>query len=353
MPPASRPAILRKPTASSRSARRWASSSVSAATTTSLSGSTTQAARVPTAARTIVTLMEPGTWAASYSTVSRPSISVAPASSARPHGGREQRVHGLRVREQRPAVQGHDALEVRRLGGQVAGERPHEGRLVLARQQPVEAALEPDRRARLLAHAGAAAERAADMPGPHLREVAESEEALHRGVQPARALLLVDREIGPGDIADEERVARDDEPGLRATALVRDQVGGVLGPVARRRERGDRDLPDPHRVPVGQRLVREVDARRGGDVDGRARRLRQPALAGDVVCVVVRLQHVRDREAVLLGEPEVVLDVPLRVDHDRLAPVRDDVGSAAEVLVQHLAEEHCRADSTPLVRVGR
>ena len=73
-------------------------SSVSAATTTSLSGSTTQAARVPTAARTIVTLIEPGTWAASYSTRVAPVDQRRARLEARLHGGREERVDGLRAR---------------------------------------------------------------------------------------------------------------------------------------------------------------------------------------------------------------------------------------------------------------
>ena len=73
---------------------------------------------------------------------------------------------------------------------------------------------------------------------------------------------------------------------------------------------------------------------------------REPSVAGDVVGVRVRLEHVADLEAVLLGEREVLLDLPLRVDHGRLAPVGDDVGRAAEVLVQHLAEEHGDRDHT-------
>jgi hypothetical protein len=54
----------------------------------------------------------------------------------------------------------------------------------------------------------------------------------------------------------------------------------------------------------------------------------------------VRLEDVRDLEAVLVGEGEVVLDLPLRVDHRRLAAVGDHVGGAAEILVEYLSEEH-------------
>ena len=80
-------------------------------------------------------------------------------------------------------------------------------------------------------------------PGQTSAKSSEREQALSDSVQPARALLLVDREVGPGDVADEERVAGH-EPGLVAPACVGDQVGGVLRPVPGRRERGDRDVAD-------------------------------------------------------------------------------------------------------------
>ena len=259
---------------------------------------------------------------------------------SRLHRGGQERLDGGRLGEERAAVEGDDALEVRGLRRQALRQRADEGLFVLAREEAVEAPLEADRRARLLAHPRAAAERAADVPGPDLSEVPERQQALDRGIEAPRPFLLVDREIGSRDVADEERVAGDDQPRLVAARLVGDEVRRVLGPVAGRGESGDRDVAEGHLVAVGQRLVREVDACRRRDVDRRARRLCEPALPGDVIGVVVRLEHVRDREAVLLGEPQVVLDVPLRVDHGRLAAVRDDVRSTAEILVQNLPEEH-------------
>ena len=52
--------------------------------------------------------------------------------------------------------------------------------------ETVEAALEADRRPRLLAHAGTAAERAADVSRPDLREVLELEQSPNRAVEIAR-----------------------------------------------------------------------------------------------------------------------------------------------------------------------
>ena len=93
---------------------------------------------------------------------------------------------------------------------------------------------------------------------------------------------------------------------------------------------------------VGERLVRVLGVRQLVDVDRRARRAREPAVAGDVVRVVVGLEHVLDPDAVQAAEPQVGLDVPLRVDHggDARAGVADQVGGAAQVLVQDLPEQH-------------
>ena len=114
----------------------------------------------------------------------------------------------------------------------------------------------------------------------------------------------------------------------------------MLGSVAGGGERGDRNLAHADDVAVGQRLVRVGDAGLLRDVDGRTSRLHQPPVAGDVVGMVVRLEHVLDAEAVLFGESEVVVDLPLRVDHRRRLAVGDDVGRAPEIFVQHLPEEH-------------
>ena len=265
---------------------------------------------------------------------------------ARLHDRRSERIERLRLREERAPVERDDALEVRRLVGELAGERADEAVLVVAREQPVEAALEANRGHGLLAHPRAAAERPADVAGPDLGEVPEREEPLERPEEPAGALLGVDCEIRARDVAHEERVAGDDEPGLLAAAPVGDEIRGVLRPVAGGCKSRDGDLADRDRVAVGERLVLELDPCAGRHVDGGAGRLGQAALAGDVVGVVVRLEDVGDPEAVLLGELEVGLDVPFRVDDRRLAPVGDDVGRAPEILVQHLPEEHSRRDDT-------
>jgi phosphopantothenate synthetase len=63
---------------------------------------------------------------------------------------------------------------------------------------------------------------------------------------------------------------------------------------------------------------------------------------GDVIGVVMRLEHVFDADTVEAGKVEVGLDVPLRIDDrgDSRADVADQIGRASEVLVDHLSEKH-------------
>jgi hypothetical protein len=63
-------------------------------------------------------------------------------------------------------------------------------------------------------------------------------------------------------------------------------------------------------------------------------------VARDVIGVVVGLEDARDAKAVLVGQLEVFLDLPLRIDDGRLPSVRDHIRGTAEIVVQHLAEEH-------------
>jgi hypothetical protein len=252
---------------------------------------------------------------------------------------RGERLEHRGVRQQRAAVQLDDALEVRRLRLELARQPPDELALAEA-EKLVVAALEADRRGRLLAHRSAPAERASQVAGPELDVIGELEQAAARAEETVGALVRIDREVGPADRADEERVTGQHEPGIVAAAAVGDDEREVLGPVARRRERADQNVAELELGSVGERLVPVLRAGLVRDVEGRPGGLSEAAVAGDVVGVVVRLEHVREAEVVLVGELEVVLDLPLRVDDGCLAPVRDHVRGAGEILVQHLAEEH-------------
>ena len=106
----------------------------------------------------------------------------------------------------------------------------------------------------------------------------------------------------------------------------------------------DRHVAQLQHPAVGERLVRVLGPGQLVDVDRRPGRPRQPPVAGDVVGVVVGLQHVADPHPVQAGQAPVGIDVPLRVDHggDARFAIGDQVGGAAEILVDYLTEEHGR-----------
>ena len=210
-------------------------------------------------------------------------------------------------------------------------------------ERPVVVALEADRRGGLEVEAGAAAERAAEVAGPDLDVVGEGQQPLVQGPEHLGGpFARLDREVGQGDVADEQRVAAEHRPGGAVAAGVAEQEGGVLGPVAGGVDRLDRHLAEVEDPAVGERLVRVLGGGQLVDVDGGAGRPRQAAVAGDVVGVVVGLEDVLDPHPVQPRQPPVGVDVPLRVDHRRVARVAvgDEVGRAAEVLVDDLTEKH-------------
>jgi hypothetical protein len=188
------------------------------------------------------------------------------------------------------------------------------------------------------------------MAGPDLAGVGEREQPIvERAEDAARAVLLVDGQIGPRDVAHEQAVARQHGPGLRAPVLVDQRERRVLGAMARRVQRAHGHVAERELPAVVERLVLVVHPRLAVDVDGRAGRRRQPPVARDVVGVVVRLEDVLDGNAHVAGQPQVLVDVEPGVDHraDPGALVADQVRGAAEVVVDDLTEQHQRLSRCP------
>ena len=77
---------------------------------------------------------------------------------------------------------------------------------------------------------------------------------------------------------------------------------------------------------------------------------REPPVPGDVIGVGVGLEHAHDADARFVSRFEVLLDRVRRVDQEGLplAGVADQVGGAAEIVVDELAEQH-----TPEANSGR
>ena len=151
-----------------------------------------------------------------------------------------------------------------------------------------------------------------------------------------------DREIGARHVADEQRVAGQDGPGVASPRGVAKHERCVLGAVARRVHGPDLQVVDAKLPAVGKRLVRILGLGELVDVDRRSGGPGQPAVSGDVIRMVVGLEHVLDPDPVKAAQAQVWVDVPLRIDDhgDARVLVADQIGAATEVLVDHLAEEH-------------
>ena len=104
----------------------------------------------------------------------------------------------------------------------------------------------------------------------------------------------------------------------------------------------DRDRADPEHLAVLERLKWVLGRGERMDRDRDVVLEREAAMAREVVCVRVRLEHPDDSDAFVLGRREVLLDRKGRVDDDRFTggDVADEIGAAAEIAVDELPEEH-------------
>jgi hypothetical protein len=99
-------------------------------------------------------------------------------------------------------------------------------------------------------------------------------------------------------------------------------------------EVSDRDL-----VP-GSQGVASILANETRPVFDCARGLDQARASRDVVCVIVRLDDMRDSQALGASDLHVFLDLPARVDDHRLAAIPEQVRGTSEITMKHLPEEH-------------
>ena len=336
MPPARYPARFRRPTAAARWAASMASSSSRPTSTMGCSGFASQANLDPNPARRAVMETAPGMCASSNCSSVRTSTTRAPSRWAWRTWRGVKGCASTVLLDERAPVQRDDVPEVRRLGAERRGGPLDELVLVGEPEELLVGSLEADGGGDLEVHARAAAHGAAEMAGPHLGGVGKAHELVVERVEDAaRALLLVDGEIGAGDIADEERVAREHRPGLVRAGRVDERERGVLGAVPRRVKRPDRQRAEFELPAVVDRLVVVVGVRRVMDVYRRAGGGDEAPVAGDVVGMVVGLQDVLDAHAEVAREPQVLVDVELGVDDRGDAGVRvaDEVAGAAEVVV--------------------
>ncbi len=201
----------------------------------------------------------------------------------------------------------------------------------------------------LRAHA-LATQRARDVPGVDLDAVRELQQAMQAVEQTLGALVGLDRQVGPRSVADEQRVPGQQEPRLLGACPVGDRETAVLGPVPRRVNHVQPHAADVDRLPVGERFEGYAGSREGVDRDGHAVLEREAPVSGDVVRVRVGLQDADDPHVAPRRLLEVLLDRVCGVDDDGIAGflVADQVGRAAEIVVDELREQHSAAQASRL-----
>ena len=181
-----------------------------------------------------------------------------------------------------------------------------------------------------------------DVAWEDLDAVGELEQSLKTRVELAGPVDGLDRQVRPGGVADEERVAREDEPRLFGPGPVDDCKATVLGAVAGSVDHPEGDVAQHHLLPVLERIVLVSGLRRRMDRDRDSMRQRQTPVSRDVVGVRVRLERARDLHALLLGRCEVLLDRVGGIDDNRLLRllIADEIRRAAEIVVDELPEDH-------------
>jgi len=167
------------------------------------------------------------------------------------------------------------------------------------------------------------------------------QEARQRG----RGDPLRRHQVGPADVPEEQRVAR--QNGFRALRVrreIEDEDRDPLGRVTRRLERAQHDGSQTDLVAVVQRLERVPGLGPRAEVDGGARAPRELEVSRHEIGVEMRQDHVPDRQAATLGVLDVHVHVAPRIDDGRVSGrlVADQVGSVRETGQIVLFEDHGR-----------
>ena len=167
---------------------------------------------------------------------------------------------------------------------------------------------------------------------------------VQRGEHAVGALLAVDREVGPRDVADEQAVTGQHCPWLGPAGRVGERERCVLGAMAGGVQRAHADAPELELPAIVKGVVLILRARVAVHMDRGAGRGCEPTVARDMIGVVVGLEDVLDRHPHVAREGQVLLDIELGVDNRRESRplVTDQVRGAAEIIMGDLAEDHRR-----------
>jgi hypothetical protein len=160
-------------------------------------------------------------------------------------------------------------------------------------------------------------------------------------------------QVRAGQVADQQRAARQQQGRLLGGGAIVDEQAEVLGGVAGGVQHLDADVAELDQLAVGDRpvLVAQLGVGRAEHLDlGAGAQLRQ---ARQVVVVAVAVERVGDAQPLAPGGGEVRLDVPARIQDQRQQGglVAQQVGRVAQRGQVELLEEHL-TPPFPVVRPG-
>lgn len=118
-------------------------------------------------------------------------------------------------------------------------------------------------------------------------------------------------------IADEQRVAGENGPGLRRALQIRYDNADTFERVPGRCEESEAALTERDFVAIFDCMMRERCARARSQINLRAGALCQLVMAGHEVGVQVRFNDVRHGEVPLFGGGEIEIHIALRIDYCR------------------------------------
>jgi hypothetical protein len=139
-------------------------------------------------------------------------------------------------------------------------------------------------------------------------------------VRAIASVVVVRVQVRTAGVTDEQRVTGQHEPRVITAGPVRHDIRVVRQRMTRRRDRANLRVPELDHLAVVQLMMLELDTRAARHIGGGAGALDDGGQSGDVVGLDVRLEDRNDRDALALGEGDVLVNqVDVRVDDGELA----------------------------------
>ncbi len=146
------------------------------------------------------------------------------------------------------------------------------------------------------------------------------------------------KEIGTADIADKQCVTREDRSRLPSARGVGDDVGHMLGSVARRLHHPQAQVFDHDLLALNDGFMGKAAVT--GAVDGGTGGGGEVNVPGDEIRMQVRLQDMSDAQVHILRGLQVYVNVSPRVHYGAGFAAAEQIGTVGEALHEELLDVH-------------